>query len=327
MTKFYRAVLGLFLMLFLAGSACAASQYIEKQEQKIKKENADGWRTCGKGKGPIRIATYATNPPFGWTEMLRRKTDVLYSAHGYDIDFMKQLLTEMKIRHKVQAYKNDSDMVADFYGGRLDMIVGAYYDPKLKTAGHHFLTPALIQNLITVVFMKGKEKEIHKFEDLVGLKGVVRQDEQFYQYMYTMIPAEAEIEQVPDSRMAFTKLLTGEADYLLTSPYAAEAEGRRFKMNEDFYMLPTPLLGQELFIMFSKKSPCKSLAGDIAKKLREKRTDMHAMKRELIFYIDRWGERFRDDAPLAEQLKSDTPISPESDMPVVEETEAEQDTP
>ena len=193
-------------------------------------------------------------------------------------------------------------MLADFQAGNVDLIVGMYYDPKMRMAGNTFLMPSVIQNVISVIFMKGKEKKIEKFEDLIGLKGVVRQDERFYNYIRLGLPKELQIEETNDSREAFTKLLTGEADYLLSSPYAAEAEARRFKMNLDIAMIPVPLMGQELFVLNSGNSLCKRYVPEIINKIKEKRQDMNGLKRDLISYINNWGQRFKNDPSLASQI-------------------------
>lgn len=293
-----------FMMILLTSSmAFAESRYIESQEEKKDISNKEiPLRTCGSEFDFIKIAAFSTNPPFSWVESFHDDRHISYEGNGFLIDFMKNALKELNIGVQVLGYPTDEQMLADFKIGKVDLIVGMYYDPKMRTAGNTFLMPSVIQNVISVIFMKGKEKKIEKFEDLIGLKGVVRQDERFYNYIRLGLPKELQIEETNDSREAFTKLLTGEADYLLSSPYAAEAEARRFKMNLDIAMIPVPLMGQELFVLYSGNSLCPQYRLEIIEKIKEKRQDMNGLKRDLISYINNWGQRFKNDPSLASQI-------------------------
>ena len=302
MKKYIFMVLTVIMFALECG---ASSRYIESQRKEKKEVNqAKQLRTCGLEDRPLRITAFATNPPFSWVEIKGEGNRTVFVSKGFLIDFIKEIAQELNIAVEAVGYPTDSKMLADFQVGNVDMIVGMYYDPKLRVGGNMFLTPSVIQNVISVVFMKGKEKTVEKWEDLVGLKGVVRQDEQFYNYIRLMLPKTLEIAEAVDSREAFTKLLTGEADYFLSSPYAAEAEARRFKMNLDVSMIPVPLMGQELTALYSGRSLCKKYAYEIANKIKEKKKDKNAMKSNLISYINAWGQRFKDDTSLKSQLES-----------------------
>ena len=292
-----------FMIILLTSSmAFAESRYIETQEEKPETDRTDRIRTCGGEDEPLKIAAFATNPPFSWVESAYSGNRKAYFGKGFLINYMENILKELNIAVRAVGYPTDEQMLADFQAGNVDLIVGMYYDPKMRMAGNTFLMPSVIQNVISVIFMKGKEKKIEKFEDLIGLKGVVRQDERFYNYIRLGLPKELQIEETNDSREAFTKLLTGEADYLLSSPYAAEAEARRFKMNLDIAMIPVPLMGQELFVLNSGNSLCKQYVPEIINKIKEKRQDMNGLKRDLISYINNWGQRFKNDPSLASQI-------------------------
>ena len=109
--------------------------------------------------------------------------------------------------------------------------------------------------------------------------------------------------------------MTGEVDYLLSSPYAAEAEARRFKLNKEIDMVATPLLGQELFVLYSKNSMCPQFQREISQKLREKRQDLNGLKRDLISFIDKWGQRYKDEPPLIDQLKAEKVLPEDYKLP------------
>ncbi|MBQ7413440.1 MAG: transporter substrate-binding domain-containing protein [Alphaproteobacteria bacterium] len=275
--------------------------YIQTQrKEQIQRDGKVHLTGCGKPTEPLKVSTFSTNPPFGWTEIVPETGR--YTSKGFGVDKIKEITKDLNIYTRAVGFQTDEEAFKAFQSGKIDILVGQYYNPKLRGDGHTYLTPSLFQNVISVVFMKGKEKEVRKFKELIGLKGVVRKDELFYSYIYPLLPKELQIEQVIDSKEAFSKLITGEADYLLASPYSAEAEARRFKINQDIVMTPVPLLGQELFVLYSKNSMCPEYRKSIAKKLKEKKQDTKALSRELINYIDVWGQRFRDDPPLTQEL-------------------------
>ena len=294
--KFWTVAL---LGIILTGGWVSA-QYIESQRKDIIMHADSPMRVCGEMGGGLKIATFATNPPFGWSE---GKSN--FSSNGFGVSLMDQIAQELNIVYGNIGFDKDEDAMAALDIGAVDMIVGAYYDPKIKGIGHRYLIPAFIPNVITVVFLKGKKKEVKDFEDLIGLKGAVRQDEQFYPYIRLSLPEELEIESVFDSREAFTKLLTGEVDFLLSSPYAAEAEARRFKLNKQIELISTPLMAQELFVLYSKNSECPQYQDEIAQKLQEKRQDLNGLKRDLISFIDTWGQKFKNEPSLIDQLKAE----------------------
>ena len=301
-------ILILLGLILVAGAVSA--QYIERQRKDVIRQSSSPIRLCGDISGGLKIATFATKPPFGWTE-----GSEFFKGNGFGIALMSQIAQELNIAYENITFNKDKDTMKALNNGDVDVIVGAYYDPKIKEIGHRYLTPAFIPNVITVVFLKGKKKEVKDFKDLIGLKGAVRQDEQFYPYIRLSLPEELEIESVFDSKEAFTKLLTGEVDYLLSSPYAAEAEARRFKLNKEIDMVATPLLGQELFVLYSKNSMCPQFQREISQKLREKRQDLNGLKRDLISFIDKWGQRYKDEPPLIDQLKAEKVLPEDYKLP------------
>ena len=299
--------------LVLTGGWVSA-QYIETQRRDTAMNSGAPLRLCGEISGGLKIATFSTNPPFGWTEGTE-----FFRSNGFGIALMNQIAQELNIAYENIAFNKDEDTMKALDSGKVDVLVGAYYDPKIKEIGHLYLVPAFIPNVITVVFLKGKKKEVKDFNDLIGLKGAVRQDEQFYPYIRLSLPEELEIESVFDSKEAFTKLLTGEVDYLLSSPYSTEAEARRFKLNKEIDMVSTPLLGQELFVIYSKNSMCPQFRREISQKLREKRQDLNGLKRDLISFIDKWGQRYKDDPSLIDQLKAQKVLPEDYKLPSTEQ--------
>ena len=278
----------------------AATSYIESQRPVEPKAVPNlEWHWCGDRDYPLRLATFTTNPPFGWTE--KAEGDTLISR-GFGIDFVRNLLNEARIATESVGFASDREAMEALATGAADVYVGGYYDPKQRMAGHTYMIPSLFQNMVSVIFLKGKEKPIAALNDLIGMKGVVRRDEIFYSYIHAIMPSGVRIERVIDSREAFTKLLTGEVDYMLSSPYSAEAEARRFKMNQDIKMVQLPIAGQELFVVFSGRSACPQYGRVLGQLLAKHKPSQDEAVRMLFNYMNEWGERFRDQPSLKESL-------------------------
>ena len=294
--------------------------YIGARKKEEKVDTSIEWRTCSNRK-PLRITTFATNPPFGWTEgyPVENKDEIEYISQGYLVDFLKKIADELHIATTLVGFPTDQEALSALETGAVDIFVGSYYDPKQRGRGHIFITPDVFQNLVVAVFMKGKEKEIKTLDDLIPLKGVARLDEQLFSYIHILFPKEAKIELVEDSQEAFTKLLKGEADYFLSSPYSAETEARRFKINHEIKMASIPIVGQKLFVLYSGRSACRQYIPEFKKKISEKDRDLSEETKALMEYINVWGENFREDPSLREELGllPETEVEKKIDQPTI----------
>lgn len=280
------------------GVRAQSSRYIEQQKREVK-HVAEKKKICNITY-PIRIATSATNPPFGWTEAEwdKMKQKDKYLAKGYNIDLLSDLFKSLDVWASPVAFTNDTDALNGLENGRVDVFIGAYYDPRYRKMGYTYIIPSYFQNVAALIFLKGKEKEFTSFQDLKGLKGVVRSDELFYTYVRPSLPSDVYIEEVPSSREAFTRLINGRADYILGSPYSAEAEARRFKLNTKITMVKTPLPAQEMFIVFGKNAPCRAAIPELVKKMKEHQKHKVEETQKLISYINTWGQRFKNEPGL-----------------------------
>jgi ABC-type amino acid transport substrate-binding protein len=103
--------------------------------------------------------------------------------------------------------------------GEIDVLLGSYYDKRTLGVGTSVLFPGYIKNPIIVVFLAGKERTVNSLDDLKGLKGGVRQEEMLYSLFYGNIPEGVQIDQINGSREAYSRLMLGTIDYLITSLY------------------------------------------------------------------------------------------------------------
>jgi polar amino acid transport system substrate-binding protein len=72
---------------------------------------------------------------------------------------------------------------------------------------------------------------------------------------------------------AFEDLLSGKADYLIAGYYPGLAEAAKDGIKDQIEVMDQALLTAEMFVAFSKKSPCTALADKFGQAITEMTTD------------------------------------------------------
>jgi len=275
--------------------------YIEEETGKKRTTRTRNQFECGT-RTPIRIGGFVTNPPFGWVNVTISKDRRVYKNDGFGYNLFEKIAKKLNLKIRNVGFPSFQDALLALRKGEIDVLAGSYYDHRVLGVGTKLLFPGYFKNPITVVFVKGKERPIHSYDDLKGLKGVIRQEEMLYSLIYQRTKG-LQIEQVSGARKAYTKLLNGEVDYLITSFYAAEAETRRFKLLDDLVFNEYAQVQPELFFVFSSNSPCTHLMPQFKQALEEEQKDEKAYFQYFMTYLDAWGERFRDEPSLIQELR------------------------
>lgn len=260
---------------------------------------------------PVRVAGFVTNAPFGWVNVIQGKTKAKlpsYRNGGFAYDLFSQLLTDAGYKVKNVGYTSYQEAIRDLRLGKIDVVAGAYFDKRVLGTGINLMFPSYFTNPIIPLFVKGKEKQIRSFNDLRGLKGVVRQEENIYSLIFNQLPKDIQLQQVSGSKKAFTMLMTGEVDYILTSIYAGEAEVRRYKLVEDIYFSPQALVSPELFFVFSSHGDCSRIKGKLEPILKKLKENKQEYFNTFVSYIDEWGNRFREAPGLMDEIKNSQTI-------------------
>lgn len=276
--------------------------YAEIEAQKKVQKKVKAEISCGMDQ-PIRVAGFVTNPPFGWVDIVPGSglQKEVYVNRGYAYDLFQSLAVKLQYRVRNIGYTSYLEALKDLRKGKVDVVVGGYYNRSVLGVGINLLTPGYMVNPIIPIFVKGKERPVETFADLQDLKGVVRQEEMIYPLIYTQLPKNFNLQQVSGSRKAFKMLLNNEVDYMLTSLYSAEAEVRRFKIVDEIYFSNKSLAKPELFFLFSSHSDCRQLKRQFAQELSNMQKDKEGYMRNFIQYIDDWGQTFKDDKGLLEE--------------------------
>lgn len=156
--------------------------------------------------------------------------------------------------------------------GKADMIFGLYYNDERATY-LDYVQPAFTFDDVAIFVLKGKEFPFTDKNDLIGKKGVTNQGESYGNEFDAFMKEKLNVARANGIDGAFKDLLDGKADYLIAGYYPGLAEAAREGVEDKVGPLKQALLSQEMFVAFSKKSPCKSLAAKFGQGITELTTN------------------------------------------------------
>ncbi len=162
--------------------------------------------------------------------------------------------------------------------GKADMIVGIYYnDDRAKYLD--YVQPAFIYDPVVVFVAKDKPFDFKGQDDLIGKKGATNEGESYGNQFDAFIKDKLDVTRTDGIDDAFEALLAGKADYVIAGYYPGVAEAARLGIKDKVVAVEPALLSAEMFVAFSKKSPCASLAPKFGEGIAEMTTDgsFHAM--------------------------------------------------
>ena len=120
---------------------------------------------------------------------------------------------------------------------------------------------------------KGKEFPFTDKNDLIGKKGVTNVGESYGNEFDAFMKEKLDVARADGIDAAFKDLLDGKADYLIAGYYPGLAEAAKEGLKDKVVALNQALLSQEMFVAFSKKSPCASLASKFGEGITELTTN------------------------------------------------------
>lgn len=156
--------------------------------------------------------------------------------------------------------------------GKADLIVGVYYNDA-RAEYLDYVQPAFIYDDTAIFVDKGKDFAFDGKDDLIGKKGVANEGDSFGNAFDAFMKEKLDVERTKGLGEGFKKLAAGEVDYLLAGYHPGLAEMAASGLNDKVVVLDQALLTEEMFVAFSKKSPCRSLAADFGQGITELTTD------------------------------------------------------
>lgn len=156
--------------------------------------------------------------------------------------------------------------------GKADMIFGIYYNDERATY-LDYVKPAFMFDEVVVFVAKDKPFAYKDENDLIGKKGVTNQGESYGNDFDAFIKDKLTVARTDGVDAAFKELLAGNADYLIAGYYSGLAEAAKEGIKDKIEPLSPAILEAEMFVAFSKKSPCASLAPGFSQGITEMTTN------------------------------------------------------
>ncbi len=280
-----------------------------KKAQDLQNQNIK--YTCGYSR-PLRVASgMLGNAPFAWEEYTNvAKTK--YTSFGLGMEIINRLSKKLNFMYESTGFATYEEALKALKKGEIDVLFAVYYRPL--GMGAKQIYPGYFNNPFTVYVKKDGTAHknltnVQSYKDLVGWRGVIREEENIYPLIHPRTK-DLKLKEVLSAPKVFRMLLEDEADYLIGSPYAIEAELRRQKLQDDIVSIGKTLDQASLFFAFSTNSNCRGLAKDFETELSQhplSATETDQIIRQLI---DDWGNRFREEKGL---LEKDQESSQETD--------------
>jgi len=156
--------------------------------------------------------------------------------------------------------------------GKVDMIFGIYYNDERATY-LDYVQPAFTFDDVAIFVAKGEQFPFTSEDDLIGKKGVTNQGESYGNEFDAFMKDKLDVARANGIDAAFKDLLDGKADYLIAGYFPGLAEAAKEGNKDKVVALNQALLSQEMFVAFSKKSPCRSLASKFGEGITELTTN------------------------------------------------------
>ncbi len=165
-----------------------------------------------------------------------------------------------------------ADAQAAARDGTADIIFGIYYNDERATYLDYVRPPFMLDPVVAMV-AKGKTFPFTGQDDLVGKKGVTNEGESYGVDFDAFIKDHLTVARSQGVDKAFEALVSGDADYMIVGLYPGIAEAAQIGVKDKLEALDPPLLTADMFVAFSKKSPCVSLIDSFSDAIKAKTAD------------------------------------------------------
>ena len=182
------------------------------------------------------------------------------------------IATKINVPLESKAMGSWADAQAAARDGKADMIFGIYYNDE-RAQYLDYVQPAFMYDDVAIFVAKGKAFPFKGQDDLIGKKGVTNKGESYGDAFDTFIKEKLDVTRTGGISEAFTMLLDGKADYLIAGYHPGVAEASEDGVKDKVEVLDQALVTAEMFVAFSKKSPCTGLAEKFGQGIVEFTTD------------------------------------------------------
>src|SRR5262245_13845672 len=165
-----------------------------------------------------------------------------------------------------------ADAQAAARDGKADMIFGIYCNDKRVTY-FDYVRPAFMYDEVVVFVAKDKPFAYKDENDLIGKKGATNKGESYGNDFDAFIKDKLTVARTDGVNAAFKDPVDGKIDYVIAGYYSGLAEAAKEGIKDKIEPLSPAILEAEMFVAFSKKSPCRSLAPGFSQGITEMTTN------------------------------------------------------
>jgi polar amino acid transport system substrate-binding protein len=151
-----------------------------------------------------------------------------------------------------------ADAQAAARDGDADIIFGIYFNNERATY-LDYVRPAFMIDPVVAMVAKGKAFPYKGQDDLIGKKGVTNEGESYGVEFDAFIAEHLTVARSQGVGKAFEAVLSGDADYMIVGLYPGIAEAAQLGLKDKLEPLAPPRLAADMFVAFSKRSPCLAL--------------------------------------------------------------------
>lgn len=187
-------------------------------------------------------------------------------------DLVAAITEQLDVPLKLKYMGSWAEAQAATRDGKADLIFGIYYNDA-RAAYLDYVQPAFMYDDVAVFVAKGKEFTFTGRDDLIGKKGVTNKGESYGNEFDAFMKDKLDVTRTDGIDDAFEQLLAGKADFLIAGYHPGLAEAAATGLKDKVVVLDQALLTAEMFVAFSKESPCRSMATEFGQGIMETTTD------------------------------------------------------
>jgi len=202
------------------------------------------------------VSSYSSNNLFvasghpEWAPIMWQKGDNII---GVGPELISTLAGDLKIDVK-SVFTGTWDKVQEkARTGQVDVLVAAYKTAE-REAYMDYSIPYTIDP-VAVLVRKGFNPTYDKWEDLIGLKGILMNGDSYGQEFDNFIKDKLQTVRVASAGEALQMVIDKKADYFVYALYSAEKAVNQLKLNSQIRIEPKYVASENFYITISKKSP------------------------------------------------------------------------
>lgn len=185
---------------------------------------------------------------------------------------ISEIAEELKLPFDARYMGSWAEAQAATREGKADMIIGVYQNEE-RAKYLDYVEPPFAYDPVQVFVATDDPFAFAGQDDLIGRRGVANEGESFGETFDAFLKDQLTVRRVNGLRPAFDAVMSGDADYLIAGYYPVTAELARLKLEERIEPLEPELLSEELFVAFSKTSPCAALSSKFGKGITDMTED------------------------------------------------------